>query len=75
VHWVTSKHVLRYLRGIVGFGLRYVRGDGVRLHGYSESDWVGSVVDMKSTYGGCLSLGSTRVFGTTGNKIPWKLAQ
>ena len=22
-HWVAAKHVLRYLRGIVGYGLRY----------------------------------------------------
>jgi hypothetical protein len=38
VHWVATKHVLRYLRGTVGFGLRYVAGDGMRLHGYSNSD-------------------------------------
>jgi hypothetical protein len=61
VHWVAAKHVLRYLRGTVGFGLRYVGGDGVRLHGYSDSDWAGSAVDRKSTSGGCFSLGSTVV--------------
>jgi hypothetical protein len=38
-----------YLRGTIGFGLRYVRDDGVRLHGYSDLDWVGSAVDRKIT--------------------------
>jgi hypothetical protein len=31
VHWVETKHVLRYLCGIVHYGLDYLRGDGVRL--------------------------------------------
>jgi hypothetical protein len=38
MHWVATKHVLKYLWGKVGFGLRYVRSDGMRLHGYSDSD-------------------------------------
>jgi hypothetical protein len=24
VHWITSKHVLRYMHGTIGYGLRYV---------------------------------------------------
>jgi hypothetical protein len=48
VHWVT-KHVLRYLRGTMEYGLRYVQGDGVQLVSYSDSNWVGSVVGKKST--------------------------
>lgn len=31
------------------YGLRYVRGDGVQLVDYTGSDWVGNVVDKKST--------------------------
>ena len=33
------------------------------LHGYtdSNSDWMGSTVDRKSTYGYCFSLGSTMI--------------
>jgi hypothetical protein len=27
VHWITSKHALRYLRGTMEYGLRYIRGD------------------------------------------------
>jgi hypothetical protein len=61
VHWVAAKHVLKYLRGTVGFGLRYVGGDGVRVYGYSDSDWAGSVVNRKSTPGGCFNLGSVVV--------------
>jgi len=58
VHWVAAKHMLRYLQGTVGYGLQYLGGDGVRLQGYSDSDWAGSDTDRKSTFGCCFSLGS-----------------
>jgi hypothetical protein len=60
-HWVATKHVLRYLRGMVGFGLRYVINDGVRLHGYSYSVCASSEVDRKITSSGCFILRSTGV--------------
>lgn len=60
VHWVTTKHVLRYLHETINLGLRYVARD-VRLHGFTNTYWVGNVVDMKSTYGCCFSLGSTMI--------------
>jgi hypothetical protein len=37
-HWVATKHVLRYLRGTVGYGLRYDSGGEVRLQGYTDYD-------------------------------------
>jgi len=49
VHWMAAKHMLRYLRGTVGYGLRYVSGGDVKLQGYIDSDWAGSAVDRKST--------------------------
>jgi hypothetical protein len=58
VHWVAAKHVLRYLCGTVDYGLDYLRGDGVRLVGYTDSDWAGCVSDRKSTFGCCFRLGS-----------------
>jgi hypothetical protein len=61
VHWVAAKHVLRYLKGTVDYGLNYERGDGVRLIGYTDSDWAGCVSDRKSTSGCCFGLGSTVV--------------
>ena len=61
VHWAAAKHVLRYLQGTLDFGLKYVRGDGLRLAGYTDSDWAGSVSDWKSTSGCCFGLGSAVV--------------
>ena len=45
VHWVVVKHVLRCLSGTVDFGLDYRRSEGIRLVGYTDSDWAGSVAD------------------------------
>jgi hypothetical protein len=56
-HWVVAKHVLRYLRGTVRYGLRYVSGGEVRLQEYTNSEWAGSAVDRKSTLGCFLILG------------------
>ena len=49
VHWVAAKHVLRYLRGTIGYGLEYTFIGGVRMLSYTYSDWAGSAVDRKST--------------------------
>ena len=60
-HWVAAKHVLRYLKGTVDYGLNYERRDGIELIGYTDSDWVGSAVDRKSTSRCCFNFGSTVV--------------
>eukprot|EP00253_Pinus_taeda_P032185 PITA_32185 len=60
IHWIGAKNLLRYLRGKTTHGLRYTVED-VRLHGYSDADWAGSVVDRKSIYGCCFSLGSASI--------------
>ena len=49
VHWITAKHILRYLHGTITLGLRYFLKD-VRLHGYIDVYWAGNVVNRKSTY-------------------------
>lgn len=60
-HWVAAKHVLRYLHGTINDGLRYTSGE-MRLHGYTDADWVGSIVDRKSTYGCYFILGSAMIY-------------
>ena len=59
VHVVAAKHVMRYLKGTLDFGLCYTGDHDFRLVGYTDSDWVGSVYHRKSTLGCCFSLGST----------------
>jgi hypothetical protein len=61
VHLIVEKHVLRYITGSMEYGLDYVRDDGVRLIGYTDSDWAGYAVDKKSTSECCFRLGSTIV--------------
>jgi hypothetical protein len=60
-HWVATKHVLRYLRGTMEYGLRYLGDDEVKLQGYIDSDWEGSVADRKNTSGCCFSLESMMI--------------
>ena len=57
-HWVAAKHILRYLRGTVEYGLKYTKGNEVQLSGFTDADWAGSTVDRKSTSGYCFSLRS-----------------
>jgi hypothetical protein len=57
VHLVVAKHVMRYLKGMLDYGLCYTRDCDFRLYGYTDSYWVGSASDKKSTSGCYFSLG------------------
>jgi hypothetical protein len=61
IHMVVAKHILIYIRGTIAYGLKYTSSGGVMLHGFSDSDWMGSIVDRKSTSGYCFSLGSAMI--------------
>ena len=61
VHLIVAKNVLRYLKGIVDYGLKYDVNQKINLHGYVDSDWAGSAIDRKSTSGCCFSLGSSMI--------------
>ena len=58
VHLIAAKHVLRYLKGIVDYGLKYDANQNINLYGYVDLEWVGSTTDKKSTSGSFFSLGS-----------------
>jgi hypothetical protein len=60
-HWIATEHVLIYLQGTIGYGLRYASSVDMRLQGYVDADWAGSVVDQKSTSGCCFTLGFAMV--------------
>ena len=61
VHWVVAKHVLKYLCGVIGYGLRYTSVGGVRLSSYIDSDCVGSAVDQKNASRYFFSMGSAMI--------------
>jgi hypothetical protein len=58
---IAVKHILRYVRGTIAFGLRYTSSGGVMLHRFTNSNWMRSTVDQKSTFGYCFSLASTMI--------------
>ena len=58
VHLITAKHILRYLRGTVDYGLKNESNQKINLQGYVDSDWASSAIDRKSTSRCCFSMGS-----------------
>jgi hypothetical protein len=61
IHMVAVEHIMRYVRGTITYGLRYTASGGVMLHGFTDSDWMGGIVDQKSTSGYCFNLGLTMI--------------
>ena len=58
VHLIAANHILRYLKGIVDYGLKYKADQKINLEGYVDSDWVGGAIDRKNTLWCYFSMGS-----------------
>ena len=58
IHLIGAKHVMRYPKGTLDYGIRYTSSGEIKLHGYADSDWGRNAKDKKSTSGCCFSLGS-----------------
>jgi hypothetical protein len=61
VHLMAAKHVMRYLKGIMDYGLSYDGDHDFTLSGYTDADWARSVADRKSTSGCCGRVGNNPV--------------
>jgi intergrase/recombinase len=61
VHPIMEKHVLRYLKGTIDYGLRYISDYVIRLQRYTNSYWAGSVTNYKTTSRCFFSMGSTTI--------------
>ena len=61
VHFQAAKRIVRYIKGTTDYGIKYSYCQNFKLHGFSDSDWVGSVDDMRSTTSVCFSFES-RIF-------------
>eukprot|EP00253_Pinus_taeda_P002066 PITA_02066 len=57
-HWKAAKRILRYVRGIVQFGIHYNAKASPLLVGFIDSDWASDTDDQKSTAGYVFTLGS-----------------
>ena len=60
-HGAAMKQVLRYLRGTVSLGLRYERGKGTGLLGYSDSSCNVDIDDGKGTTGHIFYFGESPI--------------
>jgi hypothetical protein len=58
---VVAKHLMRYLKGTMDYGLSYDGDHDFTLSGYTNIDWAGSVADRKNISGYCFSLGSAMI--------------
>nr|GEW03408.1 hypothetical protein [Tanacetum cinerariifolium] len=56
-HLHVMKRIFRYLKGQPKLGLWYPRDSPFNLEAFSDSDYGGASLDMKSTIGGCQFLG------------------
>ncbi|KAK5840452.1 hypothetical protein PVK06_009353 [Gossypium arboreum] len=57
-HFQAAKRVLRYIKGTLSHGMLFNKAESLKLVGYTDSDWGGSIDDMKSTSGYVFTLGS-----------------
>ncbi|KAL0448264.1 UNVERIFIED_CONTAM: Copia protein [Sesamum latifolium] len=57
-YFATTKRILRYLKGTKNQGVEFKKEENCKLVGYTDSDWVGSVDDRKSTSGYIFCLGT-----------------
>ena len=60
-HRDVMVRILRYLKGAPGKRLLYSNCDHNRIDGFSDADWVGSPIDMRSTTGYYVFVGGNLV--------------
>jgi hypothetical protein len=49
---------IRYVQGTITFGIHYAVDSTLDLIGFIDFEWIGDIIDRKSTSGYSLSLGS-----------------
>ena len=51
VHLIAAKHLLRYLKGTMDYGIKYDVNQKSNLNGYVDSNWTENATDMNITLG------------------------
>ena len=63
-HMEAIYRILRYLKSTLGKEILFQNIRNIELEVYSDDDWVGSIVDKRSTIGYCTFMG--------GNLVTWR---
>ena len=63
-HFNAIYRILRYLKRTLGKGLIFKKRGHLQVEAYIDADWVGSIVDKRSTSGYCKFVG--------GNLVTWR---
>ena len=63
-HLQLAHRVLRYLKGTIGYEIKFIKGEKLTLEVYIDADFANSRIDRKSITGMCTFLG--------GNLVSWK---
>ncbi|XP_016721682.1 uncharacterized mitochondrial protein AtMg00810-like [Gossypium hirsutum] len=50
-YFQVAKRVLKYIKGTLSFEMMFTKVDSIKLLGYADNDWAGSMDGMKSTTG------------------------
>jgi hypothetical protein len=66
-HWAVVKRIIRYIKGTIDYGYRYVSGKNAELSllGFTDSDHGGDLVHRRSTTGMVFFLGPNLVTWTS----------
>ena len=64
IYRMALKHVLRYLKGTMNYGISYKREESNNCVGFSDTDWAGDINDRKSTSG--------YLFQMSGGAVSWR---
>ena len=58
LHYKAAKRVLRYIKDTKDMGIWFKKVEGLKVIGYTDSDWASSQKDMRSTSSYLFTLGS-----------------
>ena len=66
-HWKKGKGILRYVKGTKGFEILYTTTNEIKLVGYIDSDWAGSIDNRKTTFKYVFHMGSGAISYASNN--------